>query len=69
MQGHVNCIIYSPVGSVGELHGVQEWVRYSFQVGQHQALKRLHAHRGEANRSVVIKSCGPCFFGERHDDG
>ena len=54
VQGHVNCIIYRPVGSVDELQGVQEWVRYGFQVGKHKALKRLHDHRGEGNRSVVI---------------
>ena len=26
VQGHVHCIVYRPVGSVGELQGVQEWV-------------------------------------------
>ena len=26
VQGHVHCIVYRPVGSVGELLGVQEWV-------------------------------------------
>ena len=54
VQGHVNCIIYRPVGSAGHLQGVQEWFHYGFQVGMDRALKRLHDHRGEGNRSVVI---------------
>ena len=68
-MGHVNCISYRPVGSVGELQGVQEWVCYGFHVGEHKGLKRLHDHRGEGNRSVVILSCGPCFLGNRDDGG
>ena len=38
VQSHVYCIVYRPVGSVGELQGVQEWDGYGFQVGQHKAL-------------------------------
>ena len=54
VRGQCNCIIYRPVSSVGELQGVQEWVCFGFQVGQHKALKRCYDHRGEGNRSVVI---------------
>ncbi len=32
MEGHVDCIVYRPVGSVGELQGVQKWVCDVFEV-------------------------------------
>ncbi len=31
-EGHVYCIVYRPVGFVGELQGVQEWVCNVFEV-------------------------------------
>ena len=53
MKGHVNCIVYRPVGSVGKLQGVQERVSDGFEVEQHKALKCLHHHRGQGDGSVV----------------
>ncbi|XP_042292121.1 uncharacterized protein LOC121913527 [Thunnus maccoyii] len=32
VEGHVYCIIHRPVGSVGELQGVQEWVCDGFKL-------------------------------------
>lgn len=60
MKGCVDCSVYTPVGSLGVLQGVQEWVGEGFKVGQDKALKRLHEHRGQCNRPVVIKGF---FFG------
>eukprot|EP00064_Thunnus_orientalis_P003907 superscaffoldBa00000338_g3918 len=51
VEGHVYCIIHRPVGSVGELQGVQEWVCDGFKVGQYKVFKRLHYHRAKAHRS------------------
>jgi len=39
VEGHVDGIVYRPVGSVGKLQGVQVCVSYGFEVGQHKALK------------------------------
>ena len=66
---HVDCIVYRPVGSVGELQGVQECVCDGFEVGQDKALKTLHDHRGQSDRSVVIKSGGPWFIWHGDDSG
>ena len=54
MEGHVYSIVHRPVGSVGELHGVQERVRDGFEVRQDKALKGLHDHRGQGDWSVVV---------------
>ncbi len=69
VEGHVYCIIYRPVGSVGEPQWIQEWVCDGF--GQHKALKFLNYHRGQGDRSVVIKYSPmvPVFWGDRDDDG
>ncbi len=32
VEGHVYCIVYRLVGSVGELQGIQEWVSDGFKV-------------------------------------
>ena len=66
MKGHVYCIVYRPVGSVCKLQGVQERVSNGFEMAQHNALKRLNLHKGQGDGSVVIKSCGPCFFADQH---
>ena len=39
VKGHVYCIVYRPVGSVGKRQGVQERVGDGFEVEQHKALK------------------------------
>ncbi|XP_041855209.1 uncharacterized protein LOC121648844 [Melanotaenia boesemani] len=39
VQGYVDGVVYRPVGSVGELQGIQEGGREGFEVGQNQALK------------------------------
>ena len=36
---------------------------------KHQALKRLHYHRGQGDGSVVIMSSWPGLFGHRDDGG
>ena len=41
MEGHVNCIVHRPVGSLGKLQGVPEVVSDGFEVCQHQALEIL----------------------------
>ena len=69
MKGHVYCIVYRPVGSVGKLQGVQERVSDGFEVEQHKALKCLHHHRGQGDGSVIIESSDLCFFGDRDDGG
>ena len=69
MEGHVNCIVHRPVGSVGKLQGVQKRVCDGFKVCQQQALERLHYHRGQGDGSVVIKSCWLWLFGHRDDGG
>ena len=69
MKGHVNCIVYRPVGSVGKLQGVQERVSDGFEVEKHKALKCLHHHRGQGDGSVVIEPCELCFLGDRDDGG
>ena len=56
MEGHIYCIVYRSVGSVGEVQGVQEVVCDGFEVGQDKALKRLHHHRGHGIGSVVLWS-------------
>ena len=38
VKGHVDSVVHRPVGSVGELQGVQEWVCDGFYVGQDKAL-------------------------------
>jgi len=68
VEGRVDGIIYRPVGSLGKLLGVQEWVCSGVEVVQHQALKRLHYHR-QRHVSVVIMSCDPWLFGDRDDGG
>jgi len=60
VEGHVDDIFYRPIGSVGKLQGVQDWVSCGFEVGQHKALKLLHYHRGQGDGSVVIKSLITC---------
>ena len=65
VEGHIHCIVYRSVDSVGKLQGVQESVCDGFEVGQHKALKRLHHHRGQGNGSVIIKSYSPWLFGDR----
>ena len=69
MEGHVYSIVHRPVGSVGELHGVQERVRDGFEVRQDKALKGFHDHRGQGDWSVVFEFFGPCFFGDGDDGG
>ena len=69
MEGHVDCIVYRPVGSVGKLQGIQDRVCDGFEVCQHQVLKRLHYHRGQGDGSVVITSSWPWLFGNRDDGG
>ncbi len=32
-------------------------------------LKLLNYHRSQDDRSVVIKSCSPCFFGDKDNGG
>ena len=66
VESHVNCVIYRPVGSVGKLQWVEEVVGDGLEVGQHEALKGLHYHRGQGNWSVVIKASA---FWERDDGG
>lgn len=44
-EGHVDSIIYKPLGSVGELQGVQDGVSKGFEVEQNNALKGLPDHR------------------------
>ena len=58
-----DCVVYRPVGSAGELQGVQKWVGEGFEVRQNKALKRLHGHRGQGDGCVVSQSCDPCFGG------
>ena len=69
MEGHVDCIVYRPVGFVGELQWIQEWVCDGSEVGQHKALKGHHDNRGQGDSSVVLIFCEPCFFGHRDDGG
>ena len=59
VEGHVNCVVPRPVASVGKLQGVQESVCGGFEVCQHQALKKLHYHRGQGDGPVVNQSCWP----------
>ena len=54
MEGQVDSVVYRPVGSVGKLQGVQERVSDD--------------HRGQGDRSEVVKSCGPWLLGNR-DNG
>src|SRR4029434_10371696 len=56
VKGHVYCIVYRPVGSVGKLQGVQERVSDGCEVKQHKALKCLHHYRGQGDGSVIIES-------------
>src|SRR4029434_1590814 len=56
VKGHVYGIVYRPVGSVGNLQGVQERVSDGFEMTQHKALKCLHHYRGQGDGSVVIDS-------------
>uniref|UniRef100_G3PLM9 POPDC1-3 domain-containing protein n=1 Tax=Gasterosteus aculeatus aculeatus TaxID=481459 RepID=G3PLM9_GASAC len=44
-EGHVDSIIYKPLGSVGELQGVHDGVSKGFEVEQNNALKGLPDHR------------------------
>ena len=69
VKGHVNCIVYRPVGSVGKLQGVQERVSDGFEVKQHKALKCLHHYRGQGDGSVIIESSDLSFFGDGDDGG
>jgi len=39
VERHIDGIIYRPVGSADKLQGIQEWVSYGFEVGEHKALK------------------------------
>lgn len=43
---------------------------YGPEAWQYKAFKRLNDHigQGPGNRSVVVKSCGPCFFQDQ-DNG
>lgn len=61
MEGHVNCVIYRPVGPVDEMQGVQERVCEISKVLKHEALKGLY-YRGQSDRSFspLILS----FFGD-----
>lgn len=60
------CIIcYRPVGSVGKLQVVQEWV--GSQVGLDKAFKRLHDHTGEGVWLIVIRSCVTWVFRDGED--
>ena len=36
---------------------------------QNKEFKRLHYHRSQGDRSVVIKSCGPWLLGDGDDGG
>ena len=38
VKGHVYCIVYRPVGSLGKLQGVQERVSDGFEVEQHKTI-------------------------------
>ena len=67
VQSHVYYIVHRFVGSVGKLQWVQRWVGEGFEVGQYKALKRLHAHKGQCNGSVVIQSCHPWLLGDGAD--
>ena len=69
VQSHVDCIIHRPVCSVSKLKGIQQGSSDVLQIGQHQSFKRLHDHRRESDRSVVIKSSDFSFFGNRNDSG
>jgi len=66
VEGHVDSIVYRPVGNllaVGKLQGVQEWVSLrDFEVGQHKAPKLLHNH-GDQSLS------DPWLFGDGDDGG
>lgn len=48
-KSHVDVVVYIPVGSVGELQGIKEWVCDGFEVGQ-----CLHYRRGQGDESLVI---------------
>ncbi len=39
VEGHVQSVIYRPVGCVGELHGVQEWVVDVFRLDRTRHMK------------------------------
>lgn len=45
MKGEVDCVVYRPVGSVGELQRVQYLRGDGLEVRQDQALKGLHGYR------------------------
>ncbi len=49
--------------------GVHEWVNDVFEVGQNKVLKGLNYHRGQDDKSVVIKFCGAWFFGDADNSG
>ena len=54
MEGQVDRVVYGPVGSVGELQGVQVWSGDGPEVWQDKALKGLHDYRGQRDGSEVV---------------
>ena len=68
-QSHAPQLAIQPVGSVGKLQWVEEVVGDGLEVGQHEALKGLHYHRGQGDWSIVIKACDPLLFGNGDDGG
>ena len=52
VKGHVDSVVHRPVGSVGELQGVQEGSVMDLMWDK--ALKGFHNHRGQGHGSVVI---------------
>ncbi len=56
MEGHVDDIVCR-----------QEWMGDGFEVRWQKVLRLLHYRRGQGEESVVIKSIGPWFFGDRND--
>lgn len=68
VESHVDCVVLRPVCSVGELQWVKERVGDVLEVGQHNALKRLHYQSGQNYWSVVTDTGDPLHFGDG-DDG
>ena len=60
MEGQVDCIVYRPVGSVGELQGVQEGVVMSFRCDSTRPSKDFMTTEV---RATGLKSLSPVVLG------
>lgn len=69
MESFVNFVVYRPVWSVSELQRVQVCSDDGPELWQYKAFKGHHDYRGQGDRSVVVKSCGPSFFQDRDNGG